>query len=330
MATIKMKGIDVSYWQGKPAGSRYKKFKAAGWDFIIARIGYGSAGIRYPDSTFDHNYDMAVKYGLKIGAYFYSNAKTAADGKREGQYVLELLQGRSLNMPVWIDMEDNATSGKASKSSLAAACKAFCETIEEAGYMAGVYASTSWFQSKIGSLGNLRKWVAQYNDRVTYKGSYDMWQYSSTAAVSGFSGRRDVNRSYVEFDKNFLIKPKVNLLLRSGASLVSKKRGTLEKNGIYRVTKTSANGTRGYVWGRGWVTVSEKFVETVDLGQSFPIKTKGRLIVRSGAPLSTPQKTTLKADTQYTVVAVSQDGSRGKVFGKGWITMTDRYVEILL
>ena len=102
---------------------------------------------------------------------------------------------KSLQLPVWIDMEDNATSGKASKRDLAAACKAFCSTIEEEGYMAGVYASTSWFSTKIGSLGSLRKWVAQYNDKVTYGGTYDMWQYSSTATVAGFSGHRDVNRA---------------------------------------------------------------------------------------------------------------------------------------
>ena len=200
MATVKMKGIDGSYWQGKPQGSRYKKYKAGGWDFIIARIGYASGGVKAPDSTFDHNYKMCKKYGIKIGAYFYSNARNAKEGKAEADYVIKLLKKRSLDLPVWIDMEDNATSGKASKSQLAAACKAFCATIEKTGYKVGVYASTSWFTSKIGSLGSLRKWVAQYNDRCTYSGSYDMWQYSSTATVPGFSGIRDCNKAYTLFD----------------------------------------------------------------------------------------------------------------------------------
>lgn len=200
MTTVKMKGIDVSYWQGKPMGSRYKKYKTAGWDFIIARIGYASGGGKASDSTFDHNYKMCRKYSIKIGVYFYSNARTAKEGKAEADYVIKLLKKRKLDLPVWIDMEDNATSGKATKSQLAAACKAFCAAMEDAGYTAGVYASTSWFTSKIGSLGSLRKWVAQYNDRCTYSGSYDMWQYSSTEIVPGFSGRRDVNKAYTLFD----------------------------------------------------------------------------------------------------------------------------------
>lgn len=200
MVNIKMKGIDVSYWQGKPAGYRYRKFKAAGWDFIIARIGYAD-GISYcPDSTFEHNFKMCKRYGIKFGIYFYSNARNAAQGRAEAQYVLKLLKKRRIDLPIYIDMEDNATSGRASKSSLASACKAFCNTIENAGYKSGVYASTSWFQSKIGNLGGLSKWVAQYNDRVTYGGSYDMWQYSSTDTVPGFSGIRDCNKAYTLFD----------------------------------------------------------------------------------------------------------------------------------
>lgn len=200
MASVKMKGIDVSYWQGKPLGSRYKKFKDAGWDFIIARIGYADETSYYPDSTFEHNLKYCKKYGIKFGVYFYSNAKNAVQGKAEADYVLKLLKKRKIELPIFIDVEDNATSGKASKANLASACKAFCNTIEAAGYKAGVYASTSWFQSKIGNLGSITKWVAQYNDKVTYTGTYDMWQYSSTATVPGFSGRRDVNKAYTLFD----------------------------------------------------------------------------------------------------------------------------------
>ena len=124
MATVKMTGIDVSYWQEKPKASAFKTFKNAGWDFVIARIGYASGGQRYPDSTFETNYKNSNSAGLRIGAYFYSNARNAAEGKAEANYVISLLQGKALNLPVFIDMEDNATSGTASKTNLAAACKA--------------------------------------------------------------------------------------------------------------------------------------------------------------------------------------------------------------
>ncbi|MFR7989984.1 MAG: GH25 family lysozyme [Anaerovoracaceae bacterium] len=329
MATVKAKGIDVSYWQGKPADSAYRKYSAAGWKFLIARIGYADKGIRYEDSTFEYNMEKAKKYGIQFGVYFYSNAQNRAEGKEEAQYVLRILKKRSLQLPVWIDMEDNATSGKASKRDLAAACKAFCSTIEEEGYMAGVYASTSWFSTKIGSLGSLRKWVAQYNDKVTYGGTYDMWQYSSTATVAGFSGHRDVNRSYVLFDRqNFLIRPKVNLQIRSGQSLKSKKTGVLNKNGFYRVVRVNAKGNRGYVKGEGWVTVTSKYAQRVP-GETFNIETKGNLIVRESPLLSSAKIGVLKKNRKYSVVAISQDGKRGQLKNGGWITVTNKYVKII-
>lgn len=329
MATAKMTGIDVSYWQGNPDLSAFKTFKNAGWDFVIARIGYASGGQRYPDSTFETNYKNSNSAGLRIGAYFYSNARNASEGRTEANYVISLLQGKALNLPIFIDMEDNATSGTASKTNLAAACKAFCETIEAAGYMAGVYASTSWFQSKIGSLGNLSKWVAQYNDRVTYSGDYDMWQYSSTTTVKGFSGRRDVNKCYVGYDDNLLIRPKMNLLIRKGYGLKSKKLGTLDKNGIYRVTKTASNGTRGYIPGKGWVTVTAKYAKVVEFTDNIRVKTKGKLIYRESPLLSSKKKGTLKANTVYIVSRISQDGTRGYVHGYGWITITSKYVTFI-
>ena len=39
-------------------------------------------------------------------------------------------------------------------------------------------------------------WVAQYNSSVTYKGSYIMWQYTSTGKINGISGVVDKSHSY--------------------------------------------------------------------------------------------------------------------------------------
>lgn len=118
MATVKMTGIDVSYWQGNPNADAFKTFKNAGWDFVIARIGYASGGQRYPDSTFETNYKNSNSAGLRIGAYFYSNACNAAEGKAEANYVISLLQGKALNLPIFIDVEDNGDigNGKQNKS----------------------------------------------------------------------------------------------------------------------------------------------------------------------------------------------------------------------
>ena len=58
-----------------------------------------------------------------------------------------------------------------------------------------IYASTSWLNNNLDmkKLSGYRVWVAQYNDTVTYKGSYWCWQYTSSGKVPGIKGRVDLN-----------------------------------------------------------------------------------------------------------------------------------------
>lgn len=63
-----------------------------------------------------------------------------------------------------------------------------------------MYASKSWFESKIGTIKEAHtKWVAQYYSKCTYKGTYDMWQYSSKENVPGIAKNTDVNWAYRDF-----------------------------------------------------------------------------------------------------------------------------------
>ena len=42
-------------------------------------------------------------------------------------------------------------------------------------------------------------WLAQYSSKVTYTGKYDMWQYSSSGAAPGITGKVDLNYCYKDF-----------------------------------------------------------------------------------------------------------------------------------
>ena len=48
-----------------------------------------------------------------------------------------------------------------------AVCKAFCATIQNSGYKAGVYANTTWFTTKInaGSLTGYKIWLRNRGSR---------------------------------------------------------------------------------------------------------------------------------------------------------------------
>ena len=198
----KIKGMDISAWQGKISKANFEKAKAAGIKFVILRVGYTGSSSKKPtiDSVFENNYKNAIAAGLQVGVYFYSLATGTSLAKEEANFVIKNIKGKKITYPVYIDVEDNATQGKASKSTLASVCNTFCNTIAAVGYKPGVYASVSWFNSKIGNItAPHTKWVAQYYKVCEYKGNYDMWQYSSSESVPGIASKTDVNWCYKKF-----------------------------------------------------------------------------------------------------------------------------------
>ena len=78
--------------------------------------------------------------------------------------------------------------------------KTFCEIIEKAGYTYGTYSNKTWFTDYLTDAwyDTKVKWLAQYYKEVTYKGSYDIWQYTDRGRVDGIEGRVDLNISFID------------------------------------------------------------------------------------------------------------------------------------
>ena len=200
----KEKGIDISAWQGQISKANFIKAKNAGYKFVILRLGYTGSSSKKPviDKVFEYNYKNAIAAGLPVGIYYYSLATGVGLAKEEAEFVIKHLKGKTITFPVYLDVEDPTYQGKCSKATLASVCNTFCKAINAAGYTAGVYASLSWFNSKIGNItAKHTKWVAQYNKTCDYKGAYDMWQYSSSVKVPGIADKVDVNWNYKERKK---------------------------------------------------------------------------------------------------------------------------------
>ncbi|MCD8143490.1 MAG: peptidoglycan-binding protein [Clostridiales bacterium] len=188
------RGIDVSKWQGT---IDWEKVAAAGIQFAFIRAGYGSSA-RQKDSKFEANYKGAKAAGLLVGAYWYSYATTKAGGQKEATACLEVIAGKSFDLPVYFDQEYEADIVALSNSTRTAICKAFCATIQAGGYTTGIYASTDWLNNKLdyASLTDYSIWAAQYASKCTCKADYDIWQYSSKGSVPGISGNVDMDYLY--------------------------------------------------------------------------------------------------------------------------------------
>lgn len=197
---MEYKGIDISKYQGNVD---FKKVKETGIQFVIARIGYGMYE-NQKDPKFEEYYKGATSNNLPIGVYLYSYALSVEDAEREADIALKWLNKRRLNLPVYYDIEDKSQQ-ILSKQTLTNMCKAFCKKIEKAGYWAGIYANKYWLTTFLDSK-ELEKhftiWVAQYNTTNTYKGKYDMWQYTSSGRVNGINGNVDMNILYRDIFTN--------------------------------------------------------------------------------------------------------------------------------
>ena len=187
-----IRGFDISYIQANKTLGDFKKAKEKN-DFVIIRLGTVLKGELYTDKEFESKYKFAKQAGFDIGVYFYSLAKTVSDAKKEARYTVKVLKNRRLEYPVFIDYEDK-TQRDLGKNLNKQICEAFCKIVSDAGYKAGVYASYDFLTNRISTISNKYVvWLAQY-PKATYKGRFELHQYSSSGQVAGF-GKIDVDTS---------------------------------------------------------------------------------------------------------------------------------------
>ena len=196
-------GIDVSKWNGS---IDWNAVKSSGVSFVIIRCGYrgSSTGALIEDPMFRSNIQGATKAGLKVGVYFFTQAVNEVEAVEEASMAVGLIKGYNISYPVFLDVE-SSNGGRGDGINAAtrtAVCKAFCQTVQNSGYKAGIYANKTWFTTHIDtpSLTGYKIWLAQYAAAPSYnRTKYDMWQYSSKGRISGISTDVDMNISYMGY-----------------------------------------------------------------------------------------------------------------------------------
>lgn len=195
-------GIDVSKWQGE---IDWNKVKDAGVQFAIIRAGYrgSSTGSLIVDPYFEANIRGAIGAGIDVGVYFFTQAINEIEAVEEASMVLQLVEDYQLAYPIYIDTEGAGGNGRADGLDVdtrTLVCEAFCRTVENSGYTAGVYASRNWLNNNLHTekLSQYVIWLAEYRSVPKYEGYYEMWQYTSNGKVNGIEGRVDLDISYIK------------------------------------------------------------------------------------------------------------------------------------
>lgn len=192
-----MNGIDVSHHQGTIDWETVAK---NGIEFAIIKAGGSDKGL-YKDECFEQNYTGAREAGLHVGAYYFVGAGcvTRADGIADAKRFIAMLSGKQFDFPVYIDIERTPTSAKTGATE---AVIGFCNTMEDAGYYIGIYASDiSGFKDRldVSKLTKWSKWVARYGSRPQYATDFGIWQYSETGKVSGIGGNVDLDDCHIDY-----------------------------------------------------------------------------------------------------------------------------------
>lgn len=203
------RGIDISEHQGNIDLSALK----SQIDFVIIRVGYGTKGTI--DTKFTRNADLCRSLGIPMGFYWYSYALDVEGAKREAHAFLNAIAPYTPTYGCWFDMEDadgyKKKNGMPSNDTLKDMCYAFCETVENAGYYTGVYASESWLRNQLSGdrLSKFDKWVAQWPTSygkqkglsvdASSRGDVSLWQFTSNGYFNGYNGALDTNYAYHEF-----------------------------------------------------------------------------------------------------------------------------------
>lgn len=194
-----LEGIDISSYSGDVD---WEKVKASGIDFAIIRVGgrgYGDAGEMYPDDKAIEYINGAKDVGIKVGAYFFSQAVTTAEAIEEADYVKEILGDIKLDFPVAYDWEiikdDEARTDSVSAAQATECARAFCDRIKEHGYTPMLYSPSRelYFKYDLSRLSDIDIWYCEYANVPTFYYEFSMWQYSASGTVDGIDGAVDLN-----------------------------------------------------------------------------------------------------------------------------------------
>lgn len=241
---MELKGIDVSAWQGAIDWDTVANY---GMDFVILRITEAGNVI---DSYFEKNYSGCQKYNIPTGVYKYSYAMTIAEIQNEARKVVEVLNGRKLQYPVWLDLEWNNQRSLGAEQ-IHELAEAFEKIITAAGYKFGIYCNVDWYLNVICS--HLKKydfWIARYpaNDdgwlQERLRPDFGAgWQYSSKAKIPGINGTVDRNIFYKDYKEVSTVDKNIEKLI-----LIAKNEiGYLEKKSNSQLDSMTGNaGSANY------------------------------------------------------------------------------------
>ena len=193
-------GVDVSFYQGE---IDWEAVAADGVEFAMIRCGYrgSESGTIVVDEQFENNINGALAAGLDVGVYFFSQSTGAIEAAEEANFVLDLISGYDITMPVAFDWEplEGSRAEDIDRSELTASAVVFCEMVKDAGYTPCVYLYryTGYYEYMMERLADYELWVGALGSWPDFYFRHMLWQFSMTGRVEGIDADVDLDYQFI-------------------------------------------------------------------------------------------------------------------------------------
>lgn len=222
--------MDVSRWQKR---IDWDKVKASGLVSGVMLRALGNSAKDAPskpyiDPTFERNYAECRRLGIPCGVYYYCKAVNTAEADAELALLRKVLTGKTVQLPVAVDIEDTYVQAPLDKQTLTDIAAHALAAIEQMGFYAMLYTGLYFGQTNLYMGGAALKkydvWLARYprdksktkpEDKPKTAFAFGMWQYTSKGKIPGVSGGVDLSHAYKDYAK--IIAKKGLDRLREGA-----------------------------------------------------------------------------------------------------------------
>lgn len=184
--------MDVSHWQGN---IDWDKVKASGLVSGVMLRALGNSAKDAPskpyiDPTFERNYAECKRLGIPCGVYYYCKAVNTAEADAELALMRKVLTGKTVQLPVAVDIEDSYVQAPLDKQTLTDIAAHALDAIEQMGFYSMLYTGLYFGETNLYMGGAALKkydvWLAAYRSKKPApEWSFGMWQYTSKGKIPG-------------------------------------------------------------------------------------------------------------------------------------------------
>lgn len=181
-------GIDVSKHNGE---IDFEQVRDDDYQFVFIKA---SEGKTYKDEAFDRNYQQARKAGLMVGAYhFFRKNRT---GEEQADNMLEVIKGKTFDLPLVIDLEDDWGNGATVDRKMALnRVMDMIQRLKDKGYSVMIYTNFDGYNKYYKDmLGDNDLWLCSFTspDLLPHM-PHRIQQFSHEGSVKGVEGKVDLN-----------------------------------------------------------------------------------------------------------------------------------------